>query len=230
MQSLEKTRRYRSSSIRAVSEPDIIPDDESADDFIDSEAPPVVWKASAKSTVRVKEISRSVEDYMALPASEYSVLSAKQIERISDTEFKCNLPGINFFGTKIQPILYAEVYVYPEEARAEISVTRAETTGSETAEKLSGTFSISSTNKVFAATDEKGDKTLNSDTFVEIKAYIPKSSILPVRVVESSGNFIIQNSLNIVVAGFIRILVSDFKRWSAGSDERDAVDGASLEM
>jgi hypothetical protein len=202
-----------------------------AGDFIDSKSPPVTWQASAKSTVRVKEIGRSVEEYMALPASEYSVLAGKQIERLSDTEFKCNLPSLNFFGTKIQPVLYAEVKVYPEEARAEISVTRAETQGSETADKLSGTFSISSTNKVSAGVDDQsGSKTLNSDTNLEIQVRIPKDSMIPSRLVQSTGNFIIQNSLNIVVAAFIRILSSDFRRWSAGSNDRDAVEGASLEM
>lgn len=79
-----------------------------------------------------------------------SVLTASQITRISDSEFKCTLPTMNFFGTKIQPLLYVDVNVYPEFNRSEIVVRRAETVGSETAEKVNGTFSISAINIVSA--------------------------------------------------------------------------------
>ena len=79
-----------------------------------------------------------------------SVLSADQITRLTDTEFKCTLPTMNFFGTKIQPILYVDVNVFPEFNRSEIVVKRAETVGSETAIKVNGTFSISAVNIVSA--------------------------------------------------------------------------------
>ena len=78
------------------------------------------------------------------------MLSAQQITRLSDSEFKCELPTMNFFGTKIQPILYVDVNVYPEFNRSEIVVRRAETIGSETALKVNGTFSISAINIVSA--------------------------------------------------------------------------------
>jgi len=66
----------------------------------------VTWKAEKQSSVRVKESLRTCEEYMALPATEYSVLSANQIVRLSDTSFKAILPTLNFFGTKITPIIY----------------------------------------------------------------------------------------------------------------------------
>ena len=92
--------------------------------------PRVSWTAAAQGTVVVKDNKRTVEQYMALPASEYSVLSASQIQRIGDSEFVCTLPTMNFFGTKITPTLYVDVLVYPEDAKAEIIVSRAETSGS----------------------------------------------------------------------------------------------------
>lgn len=79
-----------------------------------------------------------------------SILSAEQITRLSESEFKCTLPVMNFFGTKIQPILYVDVNVYPEFNRSEIVVTRAETIGSETALKVNGTFNINAVNIVSA--------------------------------------------------------------------------------
>lgn len=57
---------------------------------------------------------------------------------------------MNFFGTKIQPLLYVDVNVYPEFNRSEIVVRRAETVGSETAERVNGTFSINAVNVVSA--------------------------------------------------------------------------------
>jgi hypothetical protein len=57
---------------------------------------------------------------------------------------------MNFFGMKIQPVLYVDVNVYPEFNRSEIVVLRAETIGSETAVRVNGTFSLSAINVVSA--------------------------------------------------------------------------------
>eukprot|EP00601_Ochromonadales_sp_CCMP2298_P035634 CAMPEP_0173376032 /NCGR_PEP_ID=MMETSP1144-20121109/29957_1 /TAXON_ID=483371 /ORGANISM="non described non described, Strain CCMP2298" /LENGTH=225 /DNA_ID=CAMNT_0014328531 /DNA_START=118 /DNA_END=795 /DNA_ORIENTATION=+ len=190
---------------------------------------PVVWKAAVQASVKVKEVKRSVEDYMALPASQYSVLSAEQVVRLSDSDFKIVLGNLNFFGTKITPVLYVTVNVYPEEAKAEIIVTRAETTGSDMADAINGTFSITAVNTVTAGVNPKGKKTLSSDTKLQIDAIVPKSRF-PLGVIKNGGNFVMQSSLNLIVPTFVRILASDFKRWSAGDDERTAVEGASLNL
>lgn len=187
----------------------------------------LTWKAAARSSVRVKESLRSCEEYMRLPATEYSVLAAEQVVRLSDTEFKFNFPALNFFGNIIQPILYVDVDVQPALNRSEIVVRRAETVGSEAALQVNGSFSINATNVVFAGTDSKGRKTLNSETSLNIDVTVPPSN-LPMRVIQSSGNFIMQTSLNVIVPTFTRVLCADFARWSAGNDSRSAVEGAVL--
>lgn len=68
---------------------------------------------------------------------------------------------MNFFGTKIQPILYVDVIVYPEFNRSEIVVLRAETVGSEMAEKANGTFSINAITIVSAGNQNCHYLTLN---------------------------------------------------------------------
>ncbi len=191
------------------------------------DAPKITWSASAKASSKVKESERTVEDYMALPASEYSVLSADQIERLSDSQFKCTLMTMNFFGTKITPVLYVDVNVYPDEAKSVISVTKAETTGSAIAEKVNGTFSISAINTVSGGLDKKGIKRLSSQTDLNIDVTVPKSKI-PLRVIRSSGNFMMKSTLKIIVEAFIRVLAADFRKWSEGNNERAAVEGASL--
>lgn len=190
--------------------------------------PRVTWNAATSSSVRVKESKRTVEQYMALPASQYSVLTADQITRISESEFKCTLGTMNFFGTKFTPTLYVNVDVFPDDARAEIVVSRAEVSGSEAAATVNGTFSISAVNKVTAGVDKKGFKTLNSNTTLVIDAIVP-STRLPLGLIRRGGNFLMQSTLSVVVPTFVRILASDFKRWSAGDDSRSALEGVRLD-
>lgn len=39
-----------------------------------------------------------MKDYMALPPSQYSVLDADAIVRMTDDSFRCQIGGISFFG------------------------------------------------------------------------------------------------------------------------------------
>ena len=84
-------------------------------------------------------------------------------------------------------------------------------------------------NTVSAGVDKKSRKTLTSDTKLKIDVTVP-SSKLPISVIQSGGNFIMQSSLNIIVPTFVRILAADFKRWSAGNDDRTPVEGANLSV
>ena len=137
---------------------------------------------------------------------------------------------MNFFGEKITPVLYVDVTIYPDEARSEILVNRAETVGSETADKVNGTFSIRAMNEVTTGLDYKGRKILSSNTSLKIDVMVPKESKVPKRLLQSGGNFIMQSSLNIIVPTFIRLLAFDFNRWSGGDNTRSAVEGASLNL
>lgn len=192
----------------------------------------VVWKAAASSSVRVQEAKRTVEQYMALPASQYSVLTAEQITRLSDNEFKCTLGSLPFFGTKLIPVLYVTVDVFPEQAKSEIRVTRAEIQGDDAAVAINGYFSITAVNTVTAQRESHGKRraSLHSSTVLEIEAYPPATSRLPLGLIEKGGSLVLQSSLSLIVPTFVRILSSDFKRWSAGDDQREAVKGATLHV
>lgn len=48
---------------------------------------------------------------MTLPASQYSVLDAKQIERIDDSTFRCYVGGLRFLGFTVDPVLTVSVNV-----------------------------------------------------------------------------------------------------------------------
>jgi hypothetical protein len=74
--------------------------------------------------------------------------------------------------------------VYPNEAKSVISVTRAETIGSEVALSINGTFDIEAINYVSAGVDKKNRKTLTSETNLIIDVLIPESSRLPSDVLQ----------------------------------------------
>ena len=225
-----RSRRMASALYSSEEENKVLPTDLATVGGINDDSRRIQWKAQVKSSVRVKEGSgkRTVNEYMALPASQYSVLASKQIERLSDSKFKAVLGKLNFFGTVIIPTLYVDVNVIPEEYRSEIVVKRAETTGSPQADAISGTFKISALNLVSAGQDDKGRPMLTSDTKLKIDVIVPEDAKVPLKMITSGGNFIIQSSLNVIVPTFVRILAADFKRWSEGDDSRGAVEGASL--
>ena len=53
-------------------------------------------------------------EYMALPASQYSVLDAEKIERLDDSTFRCHVGRIGFFSLAVEPVLTVSVVVEPE--------------------------------------------------------------------------------------------------------------------
>jgi hypothetical protein len=59
----------------------------------------------------VQEQGRPLAEYMALPASQYSVLDAKKIERIDDDTFRCHVGGFSFFNWQVEPVLTVSVIV-----------------------------------------------------------------------------------------------------------------------
>ena len=48
---------------------------------------------------------------MTLPASQYSVLDAKRVDRIDERTFRCYVDSLHFFGLTIEPVLTVSVTV-----------------------------------------------------------------------------------------------------------------------
>jgi len=53
---------------------------------------------------------------------------------------RCEIPGLNFFGTKMIPVVYIKVEVDKVNGRAYLIVQKIELTGSRIAEIANGTF------------------------------------------------------------------------------------------
>merc|ERR1711920_715471 len=67
--------------------------------------------ASKRFSQQLEESGRPLREYMALPASQYSVLDATSVERLDGDTFKAKLAGIGFFGFRVEPILTVRVTV-----------------------------------------------------------------------------------------------------------------------
>lgn len=53
------------------------------------------------------------DEYMSLPASQYSVLDAERIERIDDCTFRCHVYRFKFFAFEVCPVLVVKVELQP---------------------------------------------------------------------------------------------------------------------
>lgn len=64
---------------------------------------------------------------MALPASQYSVLDAKRIERVGDSTFVCYVGGISFLNLVVEPVLTVSVDVGERGPTVRLLSTKAST-------------------------------------------------------------------------------------------------------
>lgn len=77
------------------------------DRLIDRTLPPksphdnIMHARTNPNTHTQTEGPRSLKDYMALPPSQYSVLDADAIVRMTDDSFRCQIGGISFFGERL---------------------------------------------------------------------------------------------------------------------------------
>jgi Protein of unknown function (DUF1997) len=157
--------------------------------FSYAENPPtVLWHAAARSKKRVKEGGRSLLAYLSLPPSQYSVLDARQIERISVDEFRCCPGALNFFGHHVSPVLYLRVRVDEGAARVSIDCTGVELEGSPAIRSASNSFTCECTNIVSSGPLEpSGKRVLQSEVDLRIEVKVPKENWIPLRVLRSTG-------------------------------------------
>ncbi|XP_034929387.1 uncharacterized protein [Populus alba] len=76
--------------------------------------PKAKFVARRKESVSVRQLGRPLKEYMSLPASQYSVLDAKRIERVDDNTFRCYVYSFKFFAFEICPVLLVRVEEQPD--------------------------------------------------------------------------------------------------------------------
>ena len=68
-------------------------------------------------------------EYMALPASQYSVLDAERIERLDDNSFRCYVGGLRLFSLVVEPVLTVSVVVGERGPTVKLLETRVRSLG-----------------------------------------------------------------------------------------------------
>ncbi|CAN6476978.1 unnamed protein product [Victoria cruziana] len=85
------------------------------DPIIGASSPPRARLAAKRteSVTVVQNLERPIEEYMRLPASQYSVLDAERIERVDGNTFRCYVYKFKFFNFEVCPVLLVQVEVEP---------------------------------------------------------------------------------------------------------------------
>lgn len=174
-------------------------------------------RAQKLSSVPIIETDKPISTYMTLPASQYSVLDAKKIERIDEDTFVCYVGGINFLGVCVEPVLTLSVIVGERGPTVRMLEVRLE--GSKAAQRVNEKFSATMENIVEWQEEKEGMKCICSNTTLEIVAQVPGWFVIPVHIVERTGSNIMQKVLDTAVPRFLAQLEQDYIKWSLG-DER----------
>ena len=202
----------------------------------DQDGPRIVFKAQKHHNVRIEELPghRTLLEYLALPAEQYSVLDAgtifkKDTQGAKNNEFTCVVEPVTFLGNTLEATIDAEVDVSPyPEGKSIIRVVGCTLDGSRLAKFANGSFDVNCTNVVRALRqdfkDEKDVPVLQVDCNLEISALVPREGRwLPKRLVGKSGSMVMQQLLNVLVPKFVVQLAADYDRWGAGDDSRSPV-------
>jgi hypothetical protein len=173
-------------------------------------------RAQKSAVVAIEEGEKHISTYMTLPASQYSVLDAKKIERIDDDTFKCYVGGINFMNFRVEPVLTLSVIVGARGPTVKLLETTLE--GSKAAMEANKKFTATMVNEVEWREQENGELCICSDTSLQVTLQVPRWFLLPAGVVESSGSKIMQTVLETAVPRFLVQLDRDYRKWCAGED------------
>jgi hypothetical protein len=171
----------------------------------------------------VQELQRALAEYMALPASQYSVLDARKIERLDETTFRCFVGRLAFFGFSVEPVITVSVVV--EERGCTIKLLSAQLQGSEAVQDINSKFTAQMTNVVrWNATEEPNVKEISSDTSIEVVVQVPNwFGFVPVTSIEAAGSKVMSTTLNLMVPRFLEQLQKDYKQWASGDESRKPV-------
>lgn len=181
------------------------------------------FAAQKQARKSVQELQRPLAEYMALPASQYSVLDARKIERLDDTTFRCYVGRLAFFGFSVEPVITVSVVV--EERGCTIKLLSARLQGSSAVQDINSKFTAQMTNVVrWHAMSDPETKEISSDTSIEVVVQVPAwFGFVPVNSIEAAGSKVMSTTLNLMVPRFLEQLQKDYKQWASGDESRKPV-------
>ncbi|KAL6777325.1 CGL81 [Auxenochlorella protothecoides x Auxenochlorella symbiontica] len=193
-----------------------------------SAAPPpeqrtAILKAAKVATHGLQESSRPLADYMALPASQYSVLDAETVERLDDDTFLCHVAGLTFFSFEVHPVLTVSVSVGP--TGPTVDLLKTELRGSRTVRAANERFTARMRNRVsWKPGEEEGARVLVSDVDLTVTLELPGWFPLPRGAVQATGNAVLGRVLDVALPRFLKQLEKDYQLWAEGAHEERILD------
>ena len=162
----------------------------------------------------------TLNTYMQLPSSQYvciplparATLTRQANGPALSDEFLLKMPQIQFFDVVVLPMVICNVVT--EEDQVTISSTKCTLGGSYAAERLNECYKFNVVTK-FRWIDTPYDRRIlsTSDILVYVDPPLP-FSMLPQRVLEKTGNYVMKQALDYIEQSFITSLANDYKRWA----------------
>ncbi|CAH9055473.1 unnamed protein product [Cuscuta epithymum] len=185
--------------------------------------------ARRKESVSVIQQQRPLMEYMRLPASQYSVLDGKRIERVDDNTFRCYLYGIKFFGFEVSPVLLVRVEEKPD--GCSINLLSCKLQGSPIIVAQNDKFEASMVNRISCDNKlvDSAVQQLTSDAFIEVVVEIPFAfRAFPVQAMESTGSQVLDGVLGVTLPRFMAQLVKDYQAWASGDNSRQPLGNGQI--
>ncbi|KAG7016319.1 hypothetical protein SDJN02_21426 [Cucurbita argyrosperma subsp. argyrosperma] len=177
--------------------------------------PKARFVARRSESVTVRQLSRPLNEYMSLPASQYSVLDAERIERIDDCTFRCYVYRFKFFAFEVCPVLIVRVEVQPNGCCIKLLSTALTLIWCRNAANMVNQISYD-VNRGSSPLQK-----LTSDTVIEVNIEIPFAfRAIPVQAIESAGTQVLEQILKLMLPRFTAQLVKDYQAWASGDTSR----------
>ncbi|WJX17491.1 hypothetical protein P8452_07404 [Trifolium repens] len=185
--------------------------------------------ARRKESVSVQQLQRPLIEYMSLPASQYSVLDAERIERVSEDTFRCYVYTIKFFTFEVCPVLLVKVEQQPNGCCIKLLSCKLE--GSPIVASQNDKFDAIMVNRISCETNSNDSlvQQLASDTIIEVSIEIPFAfKAIPKQAIESAGTQVLEQILKIILPRFMSQLVKDYQAWASGNTSRQPLGTGEL--
>jgi len=175
--------------------------------------------ASKTASIGIEENGRPLAEYMTLPASQYSVLDARRIERLDEDTFTCYIGGISLLGFTVDPVI--TVSVTPGARGCVVRLLSCWLEGNRLVEAANSRFNASMTNELEWKVAEDGGKEIVSNMTMEVILSVPGWFLLvSPGGVSAAGSKVMQQVVNQVVPRFLEQLRTDYALWASGDDSR----------
>ncbi|XP_038883978.1 uncharacterized protein SYNPCC7002_A1590 isoform X1 [Benincasa hispida] len=177
--------------------------------------------ARRSESVTVRQLARPLNEYMSLPASQYSVLDAERIERVDDNTFRCYVYRFKFFAFEVCPVLIVRVEVQPNGCCIKLLSCKLE--GSPIVVAQNDKFDAYMVNQISYDVNRGNSplQKLTSETVIEVNIEIPFAfRAIPIQAIESAGTQVLEQILKLMLPRFTAQLVKDYQAWASGDTSR----------